>query len=98
MLEFSTTLKIYITTPYLQADFNKELNWNNIIPQQHQIKTEKGTYYGSTYLIVPMLPLKLAINAYKFLVNIFPNHTYSISFSNATTLKLAIAPYEISPA
>ena len=39
-----------------------------------------------------MLPLKLAIRSYKFLMNISRNHTDSINFLTATTLKLAIAP------
>ena len=29
--------------PCLPADFNKELDLDNIKPQQHQIKTEKET-------------------------------------------------------
>ena len=39
----STILRIYIKTHCLEADFNKELNWNKVTPQQHQIKTKKGT-------------------------------------------------------
>ena len=37
----STILKIYITTPYLPANFNKKLSLNKVIHQQHQTKIEK---------------------------------------------------------